>query len=46
MGPNFDKVEFLSDTALMVNGTFDTHCEVIDDVVIRILVIPEGHAPQ
>ena len=28
---------------LKVTGTFDTHSEVIGDVIIRILVIPEGH---
>ena len=44
MGPNFKKAEFISDTSLKVTGTFDTHSEVIGDVIIRILVIPEGHA--
>ena len=44
MGPNFEKAEFISDTSLKVTGTFDTHSEVIGDVIIRILVIPEGHA--
>ena len=44
MGPNFDKARFISATKLKVSGKFDTHAEVIDEVIIRILAIPEGHA--
>jgi hypothetical protein len=44
VGPNFDKARFISATKLKVSGKFDTHAEVIDEVIIRILAIPEGHA--
>ena len=44
MGPNFDKARLDSATSLVVSGKFDTHAEVIGDVIIRILVVPEGHA--
>jgi hypothetical protein len=43
VGPRFEKASFLSSTSLEVNGRFETHAEVIDDVIIRIVVIPEGH---
>ena len=44
VGPNFDKARLISATKLKVSGEFDTHAEVIDEVIIRILAIPEGHA--
>ena len=42
MGPNFTNVRHISATQLEVTGVFDTHGAVIDEVVIRILVIPEN----
>src|SRR5207244_3389481 len=44
MGPNFDKARFVSPVSLEVSGTFDTHAEVFEDVIVRILVVPEGHS--
>ena len=43
MGPNFLNPEILASGQLRVAGTFDTHGEVIDDVVIRFVLIPEGN---
>ena len=44
MGPRFDKIELLAGGGLLVEGPFETHGEVIDDVIVRFLVIGEGHA--
>ena len=36
MGPKFDKIALLAETAtLLVEGPFETHGEVVDDVVVR-----------
>jgi hypothetical protein len=43
MGPNFANPVLLANGNLQVAGTFDTHGEVIDDVVIRFVIIPEGN---
>jgi hypothetical protein len=41
MGPKFDKIELLANGDLLVEGPFETHGEVIDDVVVRFLIIGE-----
>ena len=43
MGPNFANPVLDSDGNLVVSGTFDTHGSVIDDVLVRFLIIPEGN---
>jgi hypothetical protein len=41
MGPNFFNLRLINSGAdLEVSGTFDTHGDVIDDVLIRFLIIP------
>ncbi len=43
MGPNLSNPVLLSTGDLQVEGTFDTHGEVLDDVLIRFVLIPDGH---
>ena len=43
MGPRFDKIALLADGKLLVEGPFETHGEVVDDVVVRILIVADGH---
>ena len=40
MGPKFNDLMLLSNGKLEVSGPFDTHGEVLDDVVVRFLIIP------
>ncbi len=40
MGPRFDKIALL-ERHLLVEGPFDTHGEVIDDVVVRFLIVTD-----
>ena len=42
MGPKFDKIALSQTAKLLVEGPFETHGEVIDDVVVRILIRGEG----
>ena len=39
MGPRFDKIALLADGELLVEGPFETHGVVVDDVVVRILIV-------
>lgn len=41
MGPKFTNPVLLSNGDLQIGGVFDTHGEVIDDVLIRYLLIPD-----
>ena len=42
MGPNFDKIERLANGDLLVEGPFETHGEVVDDVLVRIVISHDG----
>jgi hypothetical protein len=42
MGPKFDRIAVLANGDLLVEGPFETHGEVIDDVVVRFLIMGEG----
>jgi hypothetical protein len=42
MGPRFTGLVLLPGGDLKVSGEFETHRDVIDDVVIRFLMIPDG----
>ena len=39
MGPKFDKIALRADGKLLVEGPFETHGVVVDDVVVRILIV-------
>jgi hypothetical protein len=41
MGPRFDKIALLGNGDLLVEGPFETHGEVVDDVVVRILIVAD-----
>jgi hypothetical protein len=41
MGPRFDKIALLGNGDLLVEGPFETHGEVVDDVVVRILIVTD-----
>ena len=41
MGPNFKDPVLVSPTQLKVEGTFDTHGEVIGNVMVGFLIVPE-----
>jgi len=43
MGPKFHDLKLLDNGKLEVSGPFDTHGEVLDDVVVRFLIIPADH---
>ena len=43
MGPNLSNPVLLPTGDLQVSGTFDTHGEVLDYVLIRFLLIPDSH---
>lgn len=43
MGPKFDKMALLANGDLLVEGPFETHGEVIADVVVRFLIIADGN---
>jgi hypothetical protein len=45
MGPKFDKMALLANGDLLVEGPFETHGEVIADVVVRFLIIADDN-PQ
>jgi len=38
MGPKFDKIALLANGDLLVEGPFETHGQVVDDVVVRIVI--------
>ena len=40
MGPKFNDLKLLSNGKLEVSGPFDTHGEVLDEVVVRFLIVP------
>jgi hypothetical protein len=42
MGPNFDKIERLANGELLVEGPFETHGRVNDDVLVRIVISHDG----
>lgn len=42
MGPKFDKIELLANGKVLVEGPFETHGEVVDDVLVRFLIIEDG----
>ena len=42
MGPNFQDATVVAPNKVRVTGTFDTHAEVRDEVVVRVLVIPDN----
>ena len=42
MGTKFDKIALLANGDLLVEGPFETHGEVVDDVVVRILIVADG----
>ena len=42
MGPRFDKIALLGNGDLLVEGPFETHGEVVDDVVVRILIVTDA----
>jgi hypothetical protein len=42
MGPRFNKIALLGNGDLLVEGPFETHGEVVDDVLVRFLIIPDG----
>ena len=42
MGPNFDKIERLANGELLVEGPFETHGLVNDDVLVRIVISHDG----
>lgn len=42
MGPRFKNPELLANGDLKVEGTFDTHGDVIGDVMVRFLIAGEG----
>ena len=41
MGPKFDKIA-LDNGKLIVEGPFETHGEVVDDVVVRIVIVVDA----
>ena len=43
MGPKFNDLKLLSNGKLEVSGPFDTHGAVLDEVVVRFLIIPADH---
>jgi hypothetical protein len=43
MGPRFENPVLLPNGDLKVEGPFETYGEVIDDVVIRFLIMGNGH---
>ena len=42
MGPKFDKIALVAGGKVLVKGPFETHGEVVDDVVVRFLIIEDG----
>ena len=38
MGTKFDRIVFLADGGLLVEGPFETNGEVVDDVVVRFVI--------
>jgi hypothetical protein len=42
MGPRFDKIALLPDGKLLVEGPFETHGEVVDDVVVRFAIAADA----
>jgi len=42
MGPRFDKIELLASGDLVVEGPFETHGEVVDDVVVRFVIAADA----
>ncbi len=42
MGPKFDNLILLSSGELEVKGPFETNGRVLDDVVVRFLIIADG----
>jgi hypothetical protein len=45
MGPKFDKIALLANGKLLVEGPFETHGEVVDDVFVRIVIVAEHATP-
>ena len=45
VGPKFDKVVLLPSGKLLVEGPFETHGEVVDDVFVRIVIVAEDARP-
>jgi hypothetical protein len=41
MGPKFTKIALVAGGKVLVEGPFETHGEVIDDVVVRFLIIED-----
>lgn len=42
MGPKFTKIALVAGGNVLVEGPFETHGEVVDDVVVRFLIIEDG----
>ena len=42
MGPRFDKIALLANGDLLVEGPFETHGEVVDDVVVRFVIATDA----
>ena len=42
MGPRFDTIALVAGGKVLVKGPFETHGEVVDDVVVRFLIIEDG----
>jgi hypothetical protein len=42
MGPNFDKILLVAGDDLLVEGPFETHGKVVDDVLVRIVISHNG----
>jgi hypothetical protein len=45
VGPKFDKIVLLASGKLLVEGPFETHGEVVDDVFVRIVIVAEDATP-
>jgi hypothetical protein len=45
MGPRFNNPKLLRNGKLQVSGPFETHGRVLDDVVVRFLIIDESRRP-
>lgn len=43
-GPKFDDAVLNPDNSIEVSGQFDTHADVIGDVIVGFLIIPDGVA--
>ena len=42
MGPRFDKIALVAGGDVLVEGPFETHGEVVDDVVVRFVISQDG----